>query len=100
MLLLLTLYRSAAHSKKGWTDGVIGWLWIEDFDKKTCDKANGHTRLLLVDGHNSHYTMDFLDYAREHNIQVLCYPSHSTHVYQGLDIVIFAPLKRRWSEER
>ena len=100
MLLLLTLYRSAAHSKKGWTDGVIGRLWIEDFDKKTCDKANGRTWLLLVDGHNSHYMMDFLDYAREHNIQVLCYPSHSTHVYQGLDVVIFAPLKRRWSEER
>lgn len=77
------LYRSAAHSKKGWTDGVIGRL-----------------RLLLVDGHNSHYTMDFLDYAQEHNIQVLCYPSHSTHVYQGLDVVIFAPLKHRWSEER
>ena len=44
--------------------------------------------------------MDFLDYAQEHNIQVLCYPSHSTHVYQGLDVVVFGPLKRRWSEER
>lgn len=44
--------------------------------------------------------MDFLNYAREHNIQILCYPSHATHVYQGLDVVIFSPLKRRWSEER
>jgi len=91
---------SVAHSKKGWTDGVIGRLWIEDLDKKTCEKANGCTRLLLVDGHNSHYTMEFLDYARQHNIHVLCYPAHSTHVYQGLDIVIFGPLKRCWGDER
>ncbi|KIK26418.1 hypothetical protein PISMIDRAFT_38990, partial [Pisolithus microcarpus 441] len=71
---------SIAHSKKGWTDGVIGWLWIEDFDKQTCIKANGRTHLLLVDGHNSHYTLEFLNYAQEHNIQILCYPSHLTLV--------------------
>jgi hypothetical protein len=28
------------------------------------------------------------------------YPSHSTHVYQGLDVVIFAQLKRHWSVAR
>ncbi|KIK80085.1 hypothetical protein PAXRUDRAFT_159612, partial [Paxillus rubicundulus Ve08.2h10] len=95
-----SLNASIAHSKKGWTDGVIGRLWIEDFDKKTSTKANGRARLLLVDGHNSHYTKDFLDYARDHNIHVLCYPAHSTHVYQGLDVVVFGPLKRRWTEER
>ena len=31
---------------------------------------------------------------------MLCYPSHSTHVYQGLDVVIFSVLKRAWSDER
>jgi hypothetical protein len=31
---------------------------------------------------------------------VLCYPSHSTHVYQGLDVVIFSALKRTWSDEQ
>ncbi|KZP17144.1 hypothetical protein FIBSPDRAFT_747696, partial [Athelia psychrophila] len=52
------------------------------------------------DGHNSHYTREFLRYAREHNILVLCYPAHTTHLYQGLDVVVFSVLKRYWSEER
>lgn len=55
---------------------------------------------MIVDGHCSHYTMSFLDYARKNRIIVLCYPSHSTHVYQGLDVVIFSVLKRTWSEKR
>jgi hypothetical protein len=48
---------------------------------------------MLVDGHNSHYTQAFLEYARIHGIEVVCYPSHSTHIFQGLDAVIFGPLK-------
>lgn len=96
----LIVASSVAHSDKGWTDGIIGALWIADFDQKTNEKANGRSRLLLVDGHNSHYTKDFLDYAHEHDIHVLCYPAHTTHIYQGLDVVVFGPLKQQWSEEQ
>ncbi|THU92506.1 DDE-domain-containing protein, partial [Dendrothele bispora CBS 962.96] len=91
---------SLGHSKKGWTDGEIGVEWIKDFHEQTKGKANGCTRLLLVDGHNSHYTLGFLHFARAHRIHVLCYPAHGTHVYQGLDVVIFSPLKRYWTEEK
>ena len=92
--------RRLGYSKKGYTDGEIGRAWIETFDKETRAKAEGRRRLLLVDGHNSHYTLGFLEYARAHRIEVVGYPSHSTHVYQGLDVVIFAPMKKRWSEAR
>ncbi|KIK97326.1 hypothetical protein PAXRUDRAFT_10248 [Paxillus rubicundulus Ve08.2h10] len=51
-----------AISKKGWTDGTIGCLWLEDFDKKTHAKAGARAQLLLVNGHNSHYTWEFLEY--------------------------------------
>jgi len=70
-LLELMLIR-LGYSKKGWTDGEIG---------------------VLVDGHNSHYTQAFLEYATAHRIHVLCYPAHGTHVYQGLDVVVFGILK-------
>ena len=73
---------------------------MKHFEKWTREKAAGRRRLLLVDGHNSHCTHGFLEYARQHNISVLCYPSHSTHLYQGLDVVIFAPLKKAWSAAR
>ncbi|KIK77919.1 hypothetical protein PAXRUDRAFT_84901, partial [Paxillus rubicundulus Ve08.2h10] len=56
-------------------------------------------RLLLIDGHNSHYTREFLDYARDQNIHVLCYPAHATHIYQGLDVIIFSSLKNYWTQE-
>lgn len=55
--------------------------------------------MLIVDGHNSHYTVDFLTYAQEHNIIVLAYPPHCTHALQGLDVVLFAILKRYYREE-
>jgi hypothetical protein len=44
--------------------------------------------------------MEFLSYARMNNIIVLCYPSHSTHVLQGLDVACFSPLKRFYSVEK
>ena len=75
-------------------------LWLKHFDGYTKRKANGRTRLLIVDGHNSHYSFEFLDYARASNILVLCYPAHTTHIYQGLDVVVFSVLKRHWAEEK
>jgi hypothetical protein len=88
------------HSKKGWITGEIGQLWMQDFDAKTQEKAAGRKRLLLVDGHSSHHTYGLLEYARREKIIVVCYPSHATHIYQGLDVVIFGPLKKSWSRER
>ena len=87
------------YQKKGYTSGEIGVAWLQDWDKLTKQKANGRHCLLIVDGHSSHYTLAFLDYARKNTIIVLCYPSHSTHVYQGLDVVIFSVLKWAWSNE-
>jgi hypothetical protein len=70
------------------------------FEGQTQVKANGEHRLLVVDGHNSHYTVAFLLLARLHQIIVICYPAHGTHIYQGLDVVIFAILKLLLSKER
>ena len=90
---------SIAYSKKGWTNGEIGVRWIKFFDEKTCEKANGQHQLLLVDGHNSHYTWEFLEYACANQVIVVCYPAHTTHLLQGLDVVVFAILKRMLSDE-
>ncbi len=39
-------------------------------------------------------------YAIPANIEVLCYPAHATHIYQGLDVVLISVLKNSWSEEK
>jgi len=91
-----TIYR-VGYSQKGWTDSVIGVEWIKDFERKTREKAAGEPRLVLVDGHNSHYSPELLDYARDTNIILVCYPAHTTHVLQGLDVAVFGPFKRQWT---
>jgi hypothetical protein len=98
--MLLTAVNSLGYSKKGWTNGEIGVEWIKEFDKQTSAKADGQYWKLLVDGHNSHYTRGFLEYARAHKILVLCYRAHTTHVLQGLYVVVFATVKHCLSEER
>lgn len=70
------------------------------FEQVTRGKAAGEYRLLIVDGHNSHYTVAFLLLARLHMIIVLCYAAHGTHIYQGLDVVVFAVLKHYLGQER
>jgi hypothetical protein len=91
---------SLGCSKKGWVDGEINVEFIKDFHEQTKRDAAGKTRLLVVDSHISHFTKPFLNFAQKHRIQVLCYPAHATHIYQGLDVVVFGPLKLYWSEEK
>ena len=56
-------------------------------------------RLLIVDGHNSHTTLEFLLYAERNGIVVLCLPPHTTHKLQPLDVGVFNFLAKAWSKE-
>ena len=72
------------------TDSELGYKWlVKDFNAQTKDKAEGHTHVLLMDGHCSHYSLDLLEYAQMSNIVILGYPPHCMHVLQGLDVVCF-----------
>ena len=55
--------------------------------------APDDTRLLVVDGHESHKTERFLTLAEEHNIIICCLPAHTTHLLQPLDIAVFKQCK-------
>ena len=71
---------SIRMSKKGYITGKISQEWIRvDFDGQPHEVANGRTHLLIVDGHVSHFTQDFLEYAKTSNIEVLCLPPNTTH---------------------
>src|SRR5882672_10001182 len=52
-----------------------------------------------MDGHSSHYTLGLLHYAQGHNIIVLGYPPHCTHILQGLDMVCFTKMKMEFQKE-
>lgn len=69
-------------SPNAFTSDQIALKWLDFFDERTKEKANGCTRILLLDGHRSHHTLDFLNKARSMGIVCMGYPPHTTHVLQ------------------
>lgn len=51
-------------------------------------------RLRILDGHSSHVSFEFLKYCENKK----CLRSHSIHLLQALDVGLFAPLQRYYSE--
>ena len=54
-------------------------------------------KLLILDGHGSHLSIDSIDLCRRKNIHMYCLSPHTTHVFQPLDVVIFHPLKAHFN---
>ena len=89
-----------ASSPSGWTNNDIGLAWLEQvFDRYTKKKARQSYRLLILDGHRSHLTIDFIDYCDQNKILLAVFAAHSTHTLQPLDVVMFKPLSTAYSTE-
>ncbi|KAI1517300.1 DDE-1 domain containing protein [Pyrenophora tritici-repentis] len=87
-------------SPSGWTNNDIGLAWLKEvFERETRWKARSGYRLLLLDGHGSHVTMDFINYCNDHKILLLVFPPHATHTLQPLDVGMFKPLSTAYSTE-
>ena len=54
--------------------------------------------LLLLDGHSTHYTPEFITRVA-HEKSVFCLPPNTTHLTQPLDKEVFGPFKTYWNEE-
>jgi hypothetical protein len=86
-------------SETGWTNNTIGLDWLKHFDKHTRDRIVGVWRLLVLDGHESHYSDEFEEYCKENRIITLFMPPHSSHLLQPLDVGVFSPLKKAYGKE-
>ena len=82
-----------------WTDNETGLDWIKHFDKHTRARTKGGYRMLVLDGHESHQSVDFETYCKDHNIIPICLPPHSSHITQPLDVGFFSVLKRAYGRE-
>jgi hypothetical protein len=88
-----------ASSPNGWTSDELGLSWLQSlFDPQTSGKAKRDWRLLILDGHGSHCTLDFLEWCHKRRILVAIYPPHSTHRLQPLDVSLFRPLATYYSQ--
>jgi len=86
-------------SRKGWTSNLHGLYWLRRcFEPVTREKANGRYRILILDGHESHVTPEFIHHCLFNNILLLRLPQHTSHILQPLDVGLFGPLKKALSE--
>jgi hypothetical protein len=89
-----------ATSPSGWTNNQLGLVWLEQVsDRCTKKKAQRRWRLLILDGHGSHLTMDFIKYCNANKILIVIFPPHSTHSLQPLNMVMFKPLSTAYLNE-
>lgn len=84
-------------SENGWTSNAIALEWLTKvFIPSTTTTA---PRLLVVDGHGSHETDDFMWHCYINNIHLLFLPAHASHVLQPLDVAVFSPLKAAYRRQ-
>jgi hypothetical protein len=88
-----------AVSKNGWTTNELGLQWLKHFDEHTKRRVIGAYRLLIIDGHESHDSLDFQQYCKDHKIITICMPPHSSHLLQPLDVGCFSPLKTAYGRQ-
>ncbi|XP_074040581.1 uncharacterized protein [Leptinotarsa decemlineata] len=82
--------------KSGWmtTDNFI--LVLKFFkDNVRCDKE--HPVLLLMDNHESHLSLEAINFCRDNGITILTLPPHTSNRLQPLDRSVFGPFKKYFS---
>ncbi|KAJ0136614.1 hypothetical protein HZ326_20375 [Fusarium oxysporum f. sp. albedinis] len=83
-----------ATSPNRWTNNETDFEWLKNFDKHTKARSTGVCRLLILEGHESHRSVDFERYCEENKIIILYMPPHSSRLLQPLDVGCFGPLKK------
>ncbi|CBQ70083.1 related to transposase [Sporisorium reilianum SRZ2] len=56
-------------------------------------------RLLLLDGHGSHVSSNFINVCWARNIAPMCFPPHVTHIMQPLDVSVFRPIAQAYTRQ-
>ena len=80
-------------SASGWTDAGLFLKWMEHF-VLYINTSTQNRHLIVLDEHHSHKTLDAVNYARAHGIELVILPPHCTHKIQPLDRCFFKSLKR------
>ncbi|KAK4073597.1 hypothetical protein Purlil1_12985 [Purpureocillium lilacinum] len=83
-------------TKNGWTSDQTAVEWLEKvFIPRTQPADPSERRLLVLDGHGSHETVEFMYLCYQHKIL----PPHTSHVLKPLDLSVFSPLKHYYRKQ-
>jgi hypothetical protein len=82
-----------ATSPNGYSDDQIALEWLGHFIKCTIPVDPLQKRLLLVDNHGSHLTIEFFQMCQDNAIVLFPLPPKTTHKLQPLDVGVFQSYK-------
>jgi len=85
-------------SPSGWMDSALFITYLKHFI--TCVKpSRSNPVLVILDGHQSHKSIDAVELARENYITLVTIPPHTSHRLQPLDLTFFGPVKKAYNRE-
>lgn len=87
------------YHPSGWMQTELFLVWFDHFLSYVKPTKESPV-LLLLDGHATHTkNLGFINKARDNNVVVICFPPHSSHRIQPLDVAFMAPLSQYYSTE-
>ncbi|KAM5527731.1 transposase [Fusarium oxysporum f. sp. phaseoli] len=87
-------------SPNGWTDDHIGIEWLERvYLPQTTPADVSDARLIILDGHGSHATDEWMATCFLNNVYCCYLPAHCSHGLQPLDNGVFNALKAAYRRE-
>jgi hypothetical protein len=92
-----------AMQPEGWMTAILFSHWISHFIQSLQQRGGislTNRHLLIVDGHNSHVTIEVVHKAMQVGLDLLTLPSHTSHRLQPLDVSVFGPFKRAFKRHR
>lgn len=82
----------------GWMTEKTFQEWFNHFLKHVNCSSNSPI-LLLLDNHETHLSIEFIDIAKERGVVLVTIPPHTSHKLQPLDISVYGPFKRLFNRE-
>lgn len=82
-----------AVADTGYSNDQISYGWLQHYEEHSRCLQVGAKRLLLLNGHGSHHTREFIKFCDDHGIIPFGLPPNLTHLLQPLDVVVFQPYK-------
>ena len=84
-------------SDSGWMESANFIQWFEKmFLAAVKHLTETAPVILFFDGHHSHLSIKLIELARNNNVHLVCFPPHTTHLIQPLDVGVFGPMKSAW----
>jgi hypothetical protein len=85
-----------AMQPRAWMTSYLFSAWIShfiEFVRRLGGISPERRHLFILDGHNSHVTLEVVQEAKSAGLDLLMLPSHTTHALQPLDVAVFKPFK-------